>query len=207
MGQHIDKATIVNRALVRIGQAPSFSLDDENFANGSIDGIWPDCVARCFSLHDWTFARRTRRLTRVAGENESGWPYAFDLPGDRLGPPLKILRAVFPQDAVIRDYAIEGNQLYASEPEVWARCKVDVDPAAWDAAFRSAFITALAARLAVPMQQDEGLASELEAMAFGSPAQGGTGGEFGRLIAQDRAAGPISSPLLRNDPLTEARYS
>jgi hypothetical protein len=90
---------------------------------------------------------------------------------------------------------------------IWARCKLLVDPSEWDISFQAAFVVALASMLAVPMQQDENLAAELSSMAFGTPAQGGAGGMFGRLISQDRTSAPISSPLLRNDPLTDARYS
>ncbi|WP_062222207.1 hypothetical protein [Aureimonas sp. D3] len=206
MAQPIDKATIINRALIQLGQAPSFSLDDESFANGAIDAVWPDVVDICFGLHDWTFARRTSRLTRLAAKPDNGWTYGFELPGDRLGAPLLVLRAVVQSEAVLRTYTIEGGTLFAHEPAVWARCKVEVDPVAWEPNFRTAFTTALASRLAVPMQQDEGLAAELWAAAFGTPAQGGTGGAFGRLVAQDRAAAPVSSPLLRSDPLTDARW-
>ncbi|RIY03262.1 hypothetical protein D3218_00355 [Aureimonas flava] len=206
MSQPIDKATIVNRALGRLGQAPVFSLDGENHVTGHVDGVWDDVVAECFGLHDWSFCRRTTKLTRLAVEPGNGWSYGFALPGDRIGEPLLVLAAVAPAEHVLRDFSIEAGVLYARAANVWARCKVAVDPEAWDIGFRGAFVTALASALAVPMQSDQGLQDDLRAQAFGTPSQGGTGGQFGRLVAQNRAGSPVGSPFLRGDPLTDARW-
>lgn len=207
MDQPIDKATIVNRALTKLGQAPTFSLDDESFTSGHIDAVWPDVVAHCFSLHDWSFCRRTARLTRLAAAPENGWAYGFELPGDRIGEPLKVLSAAGHSEAVLRDFTLEEGNLYANEPNVWARCKVAVAPAIWDTGFTAAFVLALAAALAIPLQSDPDLASQFFQEAFGTPSQGGSGGMFGRLIAQNRAGAPMASPFTRGDPLTDARWS
>jgi len=61
--------------------------------------------------------------------------------------------------------------------------------------------------LAVPLLQDLELAAEKWAQAFGTRSEGGSGGLFGRLIAQDRAAAPLGSNILANDPLTAGRFS
>jgi len=204
--QPIDKATIVNRALIKLGQEGSFALDDENYRSGQIDAVWPDLVAHCFSLHDWTFCRKTFRLVQKTKAPENGWTYCFALPGGRLGEPQKILSDAR-REAPLREFTIEGDELFADVDAVWARCKVEVDPGSWDPGFRSAFTVALAGELAVPIQSDEGLAAEYRQQAFGTPSQGGTGGLFGRLIGQNVAADPPDSSTRWADPLTDARYS
>lgn len=202
----LDKAMIVNWALPELGLAPTFSIDDATPLGAQVDIFWPRAVGHCFGLHDWTFCRRTARLSRIEDEPETGYRYGFELPGDKIGPPQKVLCDPRSQHPV-RDFRIEGQVLFADVPDVWVVCKVAVDPSAWDWQWAGAFATCLASMLAVPLLQDMDLAGEKWAMAFGSPSQGGTGGIFGRLIAQDRAAGPVGANMLVNDPLTAGRFS
>ena len=202
----IDKVSVANQALTMIGHGDSYFAAGEDFIAGQVDKIWPLVIAECFQLHDWSWMRRTRKLTRTAAMPENGWPYEFQLPGDRIGPVLAVLQAVTNgRGTALRDYDIEGGYLYAAAPDVWARCKVEVDPAQWDQAFLGGFVVALASGLAVPVTQDVNLADQLRQQAFGSPSQQGAGGIFGRLMAQDRAAAPIGGGVAWSDPLTDAR--
>lgn len=205
MDSEITQATIVNWALIDIGHPASFSIDDESALGGIVSLIWPRVVDRTFSLHDWTFCRRTAKLPRLSATPDTGYRYAFTLPGDRIGDPLKV--STDPKHTrPLRDYTIEGNELHANHADIWVRCRVLVDARAWDPAFRAAFVTALAAALAVPLMQDEDTAAMLTAKAFGAPSERGTGGEFGRLIAQNLAAEPKGSPFDGYNPLVEARW-
>lgn len=200
----LDKAGIVNWALSEIGLAPTFTIDDATGLGAQVAIFWPRAVGHCFGLHDWTFCRRTTKLSRQEAIPQTGYRHGFDLPGDKIGPPMKLLSDPRRQEP-LRDWRIEGQTLYADEPDAWATCKVPVAPAAWDWQWASAFATCLASMLAVPLTQDMDLAAEKWGMAFGSPSQGGTGGIFGRLIAQDRTAGPVGANMLVNDPLTTGR--
>ncbi|MDE0921511.1 hypothetical protein [Aurantimonas coralicida] len=204
--QAIDKATVVNRALIKLGQAATFSIDDESHISGKVDAVWPDLVAHCFGLHDWTFCRQTFRLTRLDLEPENGWRYRFALPGGRIGDTLKVL-ADPRRDVPLRDFTLEGDDLFADVDAVWVRCKVERNPSSWDPAFRAAFTTALAGALAVPIQSDQDLEATFWQQAFGTPSQGGAGGLFGRLISQNVASDPPDSASRWRDPLTDARYS
>ncbi|WP_337238175.1 hypothetical protein, partial [Salmonella enterica] len=85
-------------------------------------------------------------------------------------------------------------------PDVWGRCKVLVDPEYWPVDWRVAFLMALGSALAKPVIEDEQLEETLRIKAFGTPSQEGTGGAFGRLIAQDRAAAPVGSSPWADDP-------
>lgn len=201
----IDRAMIVNWALTDIGLPASFSVDSETELGGTVDMVWPRVVDEAFSLHDWTFCRKTFALVRQSAPPITGWAYAFDLPGGTLGQPLR-----YALDGrctrILRSFDLEANEIHCNEPAVFARCRVYVEPHAWEPGFRAAFTTALASALAVPLLQDEDLASGLHGAAFGSPSQGGGGGKFGRLIAQNRAADPPDSPVRHGDPLVNARW-
>ncbi len=198
---------VVNAALVQLGQKPTYSVDSDDRRAGIVEAIWPALVDRCFSLHDWTWTRRTRKLLREATAPGNGWAVAHTVPGDLVGPPL----ALFADAAgfvPLRNYTIEGNQVLSNETVVYARGKVLVDPPEWEPGFRAAFIIALEGMLAVPLIADANRRDAKLQEAFGTPSQGGAGGAFGRLIAQDRAAAPLGvTPFLRDDPLTSARYS
>lgn len=206
MEAEITRAMIVNWALIDLGHPASFTDDANDQLGGIVDLVWPRVVDRTFGLHDWTFCRRTKKLPRLEATPETGWKHAFTLPGDKVGDPLKMLSDPR-RETPLRDFYLEGNEVHADVTDVWARCRVLVDPRYWDPAFRSAFVTALASALAVPVMHDEDGAANLYAKAFGSPSQGGAGGEFGRLIAQNMAASPVGSPLASYDPLVTARWS
>ena len=201
----LSKEIIVNWARADLGLAPKFDFSDESEFGQLVAVFWPRCEARAIALHDWTFCRLTRRCTRQVATPENGWAHAHDLPGDRIGPPLKLLSD--PQANIpLRNFDIEGNTVFSREPVVYARCKVRVAPEAWPAEWADAFAKLLASYFAVPLLQDTDIAAQREYEAVGRPSEGGTGGIFGRLIAQDRAGQPLGQPLTDADPLSAARW-
>lgn len=200
----LDKPTIVNWALAELGKAPNFSVDSSTSMGAMVDIFWPRALAQCFSLHDWTFCRRTFLLSRQAATPVTGYAYGFDLPGGRFGEPVK-----YGNDpkckSPVRDVRIEGNTVFADVDTLYAVCRLALDPSAWDLGFANCFAVALAAYLAVPLLQNADLEARKMEKAFGTPKDGGAGGMFGRLIAQYRAAEPVGAPLLANDPFTASR--
>lgn len=198
----IDEATIINRALTSIGAGPMFSIDDGSDLSEQIANTYPRCVDQIFGMHDWTFARKTFRNARLAERPDNGWNYAFELPGNRIGNPLKIMDRAGQSPNPLRNFTLEEGRLFCNAAETWSVCKVLVDPDYWDPSFRAAFVVALAGYLAVPVWQDQDLQNDKLVEAFGTPSREGTGGLFGRLMAQDKASAPIGDNLLAHDPLT-----
>ncbi|MGG7535352.1 hypothetical protein [Rhizobium sp. 12,4] len=202
----IDKATIINWALGDIGAGPMFSTDDDSDLALQIENAWQKTFDSCFGMHDWTFARVTARMERLAETPSNGWAYGYQLPGDRIGNPLAYRCGPSQSDRIIRDFTLQGGNFYSIEQQAWAVYKAAVDPETWEPSFRAAFVTALSASLAVPVWQDEDMRDRLLQQAFGTPSMQGTGGTFGRLMAQDKASAPIGEQnLLTNDPLTAVR--
>lgn len=202
----IDKATIINWALTEIGAGPMFSVDDGSDLAMQVAATWERTFDAVFGMHDWTFARETVKMRRLAEAPENGWVYGFDLPSPRIGNPLAYLRSVSPEPALIRNFTLQRGKFFCNETEAWAVFKAPKDPDYWDPSFRSAFVVALGAGLAVPVWQDEDMRDRLLARAFGTPSMQGSGGLIGRLMAQDKTSAPIGeAPLLANDPLTDVR--
>lgn len=202
----IDKATIINWALTDIGAGPMFSVDDDSDLAETIEAVWQPVVDRTFGMHDWSFCRKTYRNARHNATPENGWRYGFDLPGNRVGNPLKILDQAGQSPRPLKHFAIEEGKLFANAPETWSLCKVVVDPDYWPPEWRGAFVVALGAYLAVPVWQDRDLRDAMLTEAFGTPSREGTGGLFGRLMAQDRASSPLTDGTDQG-PLIEARQT
>jgi len=199
----LTQAIVVNWSLAELGLNANFTIDDSTTVGAQVAIFWPRAEAICIGLHDWTWFRRTNKLTRLSAAPDTGYRYAFALPGDRIGEPQKCLsdpRSRTP----LRDFRIEGDALSCDEDTVYTVCKVRRPAKDWDIQFANGFAIVLASLLAVPLLQDVDMASEKMAQALGTPREGGAGGTFGRLIAQNRAAHPIGESHLDQDPLTMA---
>ncbi|GGE79099.1 hypothetical protein H1W37_19475 [Stappia taiwanensis] len=199
----IDKVVIINWALTDIGAFATFSVDGDDDLSGQIQRTWQRCVDHCFGLADWKFCKQTFKLTRTGRQPVNGWPHEFALPGGRIGDPLKVMTDPRSRQPC-RNFDLEGDFLYAEAMDIWVTIKVERDPEHWDPAFRTAFTAALAGYLAVPVTQNTNLRDEQFKLAFGTPSKEGTGGMFGRLMAQNKAAAPIGQPLSDQNPLTLA---
>lgn len=201
----LDKVHVVNRALVKLGEAPSYSTDDDTAIGAAVDLIWPGVEARFLAMCDFSFARKTYAMDEKAPPHNNGWPHGFVLPAERVGEPLAILTDVV-RETYLREYMIEQGIVYANVKPLWARCRVMADPMFWDEGFREVFSIALAGALAVPIQQDGEAEKRFETQAFGDPREGGAGGLLGRLLALNKAASPPGRGFLNDDPLTNARF-
>lgn len=202
----IDQATITNWALTELGVGPIFSSDDGSDLSLQIENAWQPFIDHVFSLHDWSWTRKTVKLAPLAAVPDNGWSKSFELPGDRIGPPKAFLSQAGANPIILRNYAIEGATVFANVIDCWATLRRVIDPDSWDLAFRSAFVTGFAGKLAIPVYQDKTLGQDKLIEAFGTPSEKGTGGKFGRLIAQDMSAEPMGNPLMASDPLTDARF-
>jgi hypothetical protein len=208
----------MNAALARIGAAPIMAETEDTELAAQVVAVYYDRVDAILGMHPWKFARQTFRLDEIAPTPDNGydaaakifangWKRSFALPGTRIGEPRSVLANPRNPDYPLRDYAIEGDRIYADTGPLWVAFTVRVAPAVWasNPLFRLAATTAVAADLAVPVTHDKDLAAQLLTDAEGTPSEAGRGGMIGRAMAHDLAGAPIASPL-QNDPLTAARF-
>lgn len=200
------RVNVVDRALVKLGLPPSYSIDAETSLGGTVDLVWDGTIARAMALFDWSSMRRTSKPEPLADPPGNGWTYGFSLPGDRIGEPVAVLDQAGSRESFLREFMYEAGCVYTNVTPIWVRCRVPLDPQYWDVAFREAFATALAADLAIPLCQDSDLAELLDAKAWGGRQDGGRGGLFGALIDLSKGAEPQGRGFMNYDPLTTARF-
>lgn len=197
---------IVNRALARIGAAPIMDIDSEDDIAQAAQLIYATKVEAALGKLHWRFAGRTVRLSALASPPETGWRFAYQLPGDALGLPEKFITNPRRPDLPLRDFEIEAGQVHCDADRLWARCTTMVAPSFWPPEFREAVIVAIASALAVSVTHDTGLAAALAREAVGDPREGGVGGLLGRAIANEVAASPPLDNMSSENPLTDARW-
>jgi len=200
-----DEVPLINNALAMIGSDPIQSLDEDTELNETVQGQWPRARNHCLFVHAWRFCRKTMPLNLLPETPVNGWPYAYALPGG-----ADALEAVLmnPQDpySTLRDFDLQEDKLYSWLKPLWGRFRFRPAVTLWPALFVNAVETLGAAYFAVPVAHDANLAADYRSQAVGSDREAGKGGILGRAIAEDFAQRPVSSPLLRGDPLTMARY-
>lgn len=214
MAEVVDDRYIINHALARIGSGPIGAIDEDTPKARQARAVYYDRVDALLGLYEWTFAGKTYALSAIAAtvvngydatakKFITGWRYAFNLPGTRIGSPRKVMTDPRCPDTPLRQFMLEEGRVYADRTPLWVSVTVRVSPLLWLPAFRLAAIVAAASDFAVPITHDVNLASALREEAQGPPQAGGRGGLIGMAIAADRSA-PNKAPMW-SDPLTEAR--
>jgi hypothetical protein len=213
----IDELSIANGALAQFGGGEIFAFDEETELARKVNAVYEARRDSLLALHAWQFNRRTYKLDEIAGSAENGWDatdywgngyrHAFQLPGDAIGTPRRVLTNPRAPHAPLRDYLLEEGRLYADFHPLWASVGVRADPAAWPASFRLAAMVLIASDLAIPVAGDARLAEELRLRGEGPVELGGRGGLVGVAINQDVSGSPGPSPIATNDDLTTAHLS
>lgn len=203
---NLEPVDIVNRALARFGAPPLMGLDDDSDLARAAQLIYLTDVEAALGKLPWRFASRTFALSRLTGRPQSGWTYAYQLPGELLGLPEKFLTDGRNPESLLREFAIEAGQVHCDRDRLWASGVTLVAPTYWPPEFRKAIIVGLAAALCIPVTHDLALADTLKREAYGDPREGGTGGLLGRAIARELANAPPQTDLYGDNPLTDARF-
>lgn len=199
----IDRITLTNRALLRIGANP---LIDETDPGAPVHLAVHDSVLERIFSYPFSFAKTTRRLVRKAtAPSPEHWAYAYQLPaGDRVGPPLAVYADAEHRRANT-DYDIIGDELLTNAEQVWIVFARAVGWERWPGDVRETFVVALMAELALSIREDRALHDRLYQKAFGSPNQMGQGGLFGQAIERDAQATPSDIVGNGDSPLLDVR--
>lgn len=200
----IDKLSVINKSLSRMGASPIGALDEATAKARKCVAIYDDLIPACLGLYDWSFNRVAYPLNRLDETPINGWKYAYAMPGNAVGVPVKVLTSQQRPDDPLREFELQGGKLYANRLPLWAIFPVDVNPGLWRPSFRLAVTVGLAGDLCVPIAHDKTLGEILKAEAFGAPELQMRGGLMGIALSQDASSSNKNAPLWR-DPLTEAR--
>jgi hypothetical protein len=199
----LEPISIVNRACARIGIDPIESFADE-FAGTKAGQIYDALVEFSLGVYGFSWGQKMVALSRLSAVSQLGYDYVYQLPGDRLGPPLRIsddAAAVHPDFA---RYTLSADQVHADAEALYALIKFKPDPALWSSSFAEAVTLALAGDLAFMFADDATTRAQFREDAFGAPQEEYRGGAMGAAIKEDARATPPRRLPQGRDPFSMA---
>lgn len=151
---------ICNRALARVGGARITSFDDGSTEAQVCADEYEGLARQVIASHRWRFAADQRELQLLVDEPAGRWGYAWQLPADCLH-----LHALTRTDALVQ-FDRFGDKVFTDVGEgIVADFTFRAPEAMWPGNFVGAFVTDLAAKLALGLARDRSLAADLAAEA------------------------------------------
>lgn len=148
--------TIVNAALIRLGETTIAALSDATKPARLANAIYADLRDAVTRAHPWNFALVRAEVTANASAPTWGYANAYDLPDDPYC--LRVLR-VAGEDECDGRWTVEGRQIVSDLPSpiriLYLR-RIS-DPADADPLFREALAARLARELAEPLGKSTSL--------------------------------------------------
>lgn len=188
----LSKTEIVNQALARVGAKTVMSIDDDTKGAAAARNAWAATIDEVARSGEWNCLKKRAELARLADAPAFEWSYQYQLPVDLLAL-LEVNGVTWhgePQD----EWEIEGRVLLTDAEQALVRYVARVDDTAqWDALFTNAVVVLLAAKLAVPIRQDEQLMQALMQ-------------EYQRVLGNARMRDGNERRAFRFDPTTRSRW-
>ncbi|MEO4045236.1 hypothetical protein AAFN47_26895 [Hoeflea sp. CAU 1731] len=202
---HLD---VVNAACARIGAEPIEDFDDDLGGGQAASLVYEEIVRFNLGIYRFSWATTIRPLSMLTNATPfTGWDYVYELPAERLGPPLYITDDITCPDARFSRYTLVGSTVHSDAEALFAAIKFLPDPHLWSATFLSATVTALASDLSYALANDRQGKETLYREAYGAPSEMFRGGKMGAAIREDGQATPPRKPDYDNNPLTRAWLS
>lgn len=204
----IDKLEIVNRAMLRIGADPLEDLEDETLGGQAADLVYDSVVEFALGIYVFSFARKMAQLSELSTATPlTGFTRVFDLPAERLGPPLRVTDSITDPNHRFSRYVLQEDTVHADETPLFAEIKFAAAPRHWSGTFRDFAVLAVAAEYALSIGHDKNLRKDMRQNAYGNPSENYRGGALGAAIREDSFATPPKSAGWDNNPLTSSHFS
>lgn len=185
---------VCNQALGRVGAQRIMSIDDlGSKAASACKNVFETTVLEVARAADWNCLRKRVELGQLADAPAFEWTYQYQLPSDFVN--LIELNGVDYVGQVQDDWEIEGKLLLTDAESAKIKYTAYVDDVSqWDPGFANAVAVLIAAKIATPMRQDEGLAQALMS-------------EYQRVtLPQARQKDANERRVPRFDPTRESRF-
>lgn len=158
----ISKTDICNNAIGRIGAQRIMDIDDQASKSARIcKNTYELTLRELLRMAPWNFAKDRVQLAELSTAPAFGWAKQFQLPTDFIRL-VKFNDIEAGQDEPSQFFEIEGRRLLTNEDTARIEyVKYVDDPNQYDSLFAEAMVVLLASKIAVPIRQDESLASEL----------------------------------------------
>lgn len=196
---------ICSRALTLLGEAPISSFNEGTDAANTCDRLYTMHRNALLRMYPWSFATAKTQLAQSATAPKNEWTYKYQLPGEILGTP----RAVFNSSAVGAQPLTDGWEIYdgyvyTDETTIYVDYWYEPGESKYPDYFVQLLVYALAGHLAMPITEQQSLASLWMGVAFGNPGENMRGGYF-RQACQADGQGQRNQAL-QDFPLVAARY-
>jgi hypothetical protein len=170
---------LCNRALAQIAAGQIADLNEGSIESREASRFAQSLLSELADWTEWPWLIKRAALPQVANDRPAEWLFAYAEPSD-LAQPLAIRRVEpdatclpiagaypFPfQDAVPLAYLHEGRKIYTNvEQATLVYAKSTIDAGDLPPLVARAFELELAARIALPIKKDAGLATALQRQA------------------------------------------
>jgi len=157
----LSQTQVCNLALGRVGAQSIMSIDDEDSKGARVClNAYEATVREVSRAGEWNCLKKRATLARLTAAPAFEWAYQFQLPVDFIS--LTELNGVEYKDEPQDNWEIEGRLLLTDAEIAQVRYISYVeDTGIWDSLFTNAVVVLLASKIAVPIRQDEGMASAL----------------------------------------------
>lgn len=198
---------VANAACLRIGVGAlgedGLAADDDR--SRAIASAYDDTVLFNLGVYLFSWSKTIVQLSiNDLATPLSGFTKVFDLPPERIGEPIYITDDVTSPNRRFSAFVPLGEQVQSNAAALWAQIRYRPTPNRWNPLFRSATITAVAAKLALTVREDKTLARDLESLAYGDPLENYRGGQLGAAIRADAFSTPPRKPNWADNPFERA---
>lgn len=200
----MDKATIINAALSRIGCLPIQSVSEPGPQGQGPLLTYTSVIDSILAQYPWHFTKAFTSLSRETATPGMGWTSSFLLPPDRLALP-RAYYASATDEQPLKRFQLMGNSVLTATDALFCEYQKNWEPAYWPKYFTELATLALAAEYALEIREDPGLRNNLRRDVYGPPEYMGDGGFI--KIAQDLDAQANASQQAASgdNPLTDIR--
>lgn len=200
----LDRVTIVNRSLARIGCLQIQSEAEPGPAGTEVLFTYDAVVADVLSKYPWHFTKRFEALSKETTTPPLGWTAQFVLPPARLALPRAYYDSATSTRPLLR-FQISENRVFTATSLLFAEFQITPPPAQWPGYFQELITLCLGAEYALQIREDPGLRNNLRRDAYGPPEMQGEGGQFKIAADLDAQAMPSQQPAGGRNPLTDVR--
>ncbi|TCD15146.1 hypothetical protein [Oricola cellulosilytica] len=200
----MDKITIINRALSRIGCLPIQSEASPGPAGIGVVLTYDAVLEDVLSKYPWHFTIFFTALTALTASPPLGWSKAFQLPPQRLAQPRAYYESATDNRPLSR-FQLSGNEVYTASETCFAEYQAKPPVPHWPGYFRELMTLCCAAEYALEIREDRTLRNTLRRDAYGPPDFQGDGGQFKVACDLDAQAAPSKQPADGRNPLTDIR--
>jgi hypothetical protein len=195
---------ICSAALQMLGAKAISSFTEGTDSANIADSLYQDIKKQTLLIYPWSFVYKKIALAQLLTAPTTEYKYAYQRPGDRIGPPRMVMTSATPGSGTIRNYRIFGDQLLTDETTIYIDYPYDVQEYEMPVYFVQLMKYMMAWHLAMPITDQVEKSQYWQSVAVGTPADNGRGGYTRVATTMDGQGQPV--PVIQDFPLVDVRF-